>query len=122
MYNKIIDNLSSDLDELFEATKNNPTRHLFGLSFEDYDTWLELANDARTGKADPDQKWMDKIEKTVNEIKKNKREWKKFISAYDRGNWQDYIYDVEVDDKGNWKSTKRKLKGDELKRRKKLYK
>jgi len=61
-------------------------------------------------------KWMNDVEEKIAKIKKNKREWKKFDDAYQRGNWRDYVYNVKVDDEGNWSSTKEKLKGEDLKK------
>jgi hypothetical protein len=120
MYEKIVEDVSSELDEIFQLdeARTDPTRNLFGLNFEDYDHWLELGHDELYDKAKPDQKWMQEIGAKVNTIKKNKKEWKKFEAAYSRGNWQDYVYSVKVDDEGNWSSTKEKLKGEALRKKK----
>ena len=122
-YTTILENIESHLDGVFLLNESNdPKRSLFGLSFEDYATWQELDRDRMYDKADPDSKWMDKIGKVVAQLKDNKREWDKFQDAFKRGNWQDYVYDVQIDAKGNWTSNKRKLTGDELSKRKKQNK
>lgn len=121
MYEDRLKQLNESLSEVYkldEATKKEPTRKLFGLDFAEYDAYRELSHDMVYGKANPDPKWLKRIEDQINQIQKNKKEWKKFEDAYNRGNWQDYVYDVEIDDQGNWTSSKRKLKGDELRKRK----
>jgi len=49
MYDKILESVSTDLDDIYELNEakghGKPVKNLFGLSFEDYDSWLELSRD-----------------------------------------------------------------------------
>lgn len=121
MYNKIIESIETNLDSLYNLTEaiETPKKSLFGLSFEDYDIWLEMDKQRTYGSSEGlDFKWMKNIEDNVNKLQTNKKEWKKFQDAYRRGGWQDYIYDIIGDGKGNWTSQRRKLVGAELEKRK----
>jgi hypothetical protein len=125
MYNNILESLKTDLDEVYqlnEAKKGEPTRSLFGINFEEYSAYEELSHDMIYGKADPDRKWLAKMEKQIDKVKKNTRNWKKFKEAYERGAWEDYVYNVKIDDDGNWTSTRGKKDEKKMKWRKTLNK
>lgn len=125
MHQEIIESVESSLDDIYQLSEKVATskKSLFGLSFEDYDIWQELKQQVSYGNSQGvDFKWMDKIQDTVYKLESNKKEWKKFKDAYNRGGWEDFIYDVADDGKGNWVSKKRKLSGTELAKRKKRNK
>jgi hypothetical protein len=116
------------VEKTLTEKKNKPTRELFGLSFSDYDAYMNNEKEFRKASYDdiyPEKearKWQDEVGKKIAKLQKNKRQWKKFEDAFKRGDWQDYYFSVTVDDEGNWVSTKKKKSPEEMKKQKAFYK
>ena len=87
MFNSIMENFQADLENIYLEESKKETS-MSGVSFKDYDTYLELKDIRLTLDNDKDKKWFAKVEKQVAKLKKNKKDFDKFIVVYKKGNWK----------------------------------